>query len=127
LKWCEDNEATVFQTHLLVYKNNLKISSYNSNQDSRERRFLAVGNDAEGKLVHCVVHSPGYTTLYEGSKRTLNFLNEFKEMNVMWMINLDTGAQDVCEAYDSNGKLNQKIISREPLSKAINLLVYYYQ
>ena len=65
LKWCEENGATVFQTHLLVYKNILKISSFNSSPKSQERRFLAVGNDAEGNLVHCIVHSPEYTTLYE--------------------------------------------------------------
>jgi hypothetical protein len=127
LKWCENNGATVFQTHLLVYNNNLKISSFNSSPEPRERRFLAVGNDTEGNLVHCLVNSPGYTTLYEGSKRTLNFLNEFKDMKVKWMINLDTGWQDYCEAYDSNGKLIQKIIGVQPLSKAVNLLVYYYQ
>jgi hypothetical protein len=127
LKWCEENGATVFQTHLLVYKNTLKISSYNSSSKSQERRFLAVGNDAEGNLVHCIVHSPEYTTLYEGSKRALNFLNEFKEMDVMWMINLDTGVQDVFSLYDSDGKINPTIKGKLTVSEAINLLVYYYQ
>lgn len=127
LKWCKENEATVFQTHLLVYKNNLKISSYNSSLEPRERRFLAVGNDAEGNLVHCIVHSPESTTLYEGSKRTLNFLNEFKEMNVMWMINLDTGAQNVFSLYNADGKINSTIKGTLTVSEAINLLVYYYQ
>ena len=127
LKWCKEYEATVFQTHLLVYKNNLKISSFNSSLEPRERRFLAVGNDAEGNLVHCIVHSPEITTLYEGSKRALNFLNEFKEMNVMWMINLDTGFQDVFSLYDSDGKINSSIKGNKPVNEAINLLVYYYQ
>ena len=127
LKWCKDNEATVFQTHLLVYKNNLKISSFNSDTSSRERRFLVVGNDAEGNLVHCIIHSPQYTTLFEGSKRTLNFLNEFKEMNVLWMINLEEGSQDVFYLYDSDGKINSSIKGRTQISDALNLLVYYYQ
>ena len=127
LKWSEENGATVFQTHLLVYKNTLKISSYNSSSKSQERRFLAVGNDAEGNLVHCIVHSPEYTTLYEGSKRALNFLNEFKEMNVTWMINLEEGAQDVFSLYDSDGKINPTIKGKLTVSEAINLLVYYYQ
>jgi hypothetical protein len=127
LKWCEENEATVFQTHLLVYKNTLKISSYNSSSKSQERRFLAVGNDEEGNLVHCIVHSPEYTTLYEGSKQVLNFLNEFKELKVTYMINLDTGAQDVFSLYDSDGKINPIIKGKLTVSEAINLLVYYYQ
>ncbi len=127
LKWCEENGATVFQTHLLVYKNNLKISSFNSDTSSRERRFLVVGKDAEGNLVHCIIHSPQYTNLFEGSKRTLNFLNEFKEMNVLWMINLEEGSQDVFSLYDSDGKINSSIKGRTQISDALNLLVYYYQ
>ncbi len=127
LKWCKDNEATVFQTHLLVYKNKLKISSFNSSPDPRERRFLAVGTDEEGNLVHCIVHSPQYTTLYEGSKQVLNFLNEFKELNVTYMINLDTGAQNVFSLYNSDGKIDPTVKGTIPVNDAINLLVYYYQ
>ena len=40
----EEMEATVFQTHLLVYDNQLEIST-NADQKERERRFLAVGKN----------------------------------------------------------------------------------
>ena len=112
---------------LNIYDNNLKISSYNSSPKSQERRFLAVGYDANNNLVHSIVNSPAYTTLYEGSKRTLDFLNEFKEMNVKWMINLDTGAQDVLSVYDAAGKIDPTTKGELSVSEAINLLVYYYQ
>lgn len=127
LEWCKDNEATVFQTHLLAYKNKIKVSAYNSSSDSRERRFLAVGTDDDGNVIHCIVHSPEYTTLYEGTKRVLNFLNSFKEMNVIFMINLDTGAQDVFELYDKFGNIKPEIKGSKDISTAVNLLVYYYE
>lgn len=127
LKWSKEYEATVFQTHLLAYKNELKISSYNSSPDSRERRFLAVGYDEDRNVVHCVVHSPEHTTLYEGSKRVLKFLNEFKEMEVIWMINLDTGAQNVFSLFNEDGEINNTIRGTLSIDDAINLLVYYYQ
>jgi len=127
IKWCKDREATVFQTHLLVYKDQIKVSSSNSSSSKRERRFLAVGYDDDGRLVHCIVHSPEYTTLYNGTKRVLNFLNEFKEMKVTYMINLDTGCQNIFELYNSNGSLNNTIKGPTSLNNAANLLVYYYE
>ncbi len=127
IKWCEDNEATVFQTHMLAYKNQLKISSYNSSKDSRERRFLVVGTDENGQVVHCIIHSPQYTTLYEGSKRALSFMNDFKDMNVIFMVNLDTGAQDFFDLYNSDGTLNNTITGQKSVNDTRNMLVYYYE
>jgi hypothetical protein len=127
IKWCKEQEATVFQTHLLANKNNLTIDQYTSKSDKRERRFLAVGYDYEGQVVHVIVHSPTYTSLYEGSRRALEFLTDFKEINVEWMINLDTGAQDVFELYNKNGQKDQTILGRLKIEEAVNLLVYYYE
>ncbi|GGG10115.1 hypothetical protein GCM10011344_08480 [Dokdonia pacifica] len=127
LEWCEENEATVFQTHLLAYNDILKISPYNSSPKSRERRFLAVGYDEDKNVVHCIVHSEEHTTLYEGSKKVLSFLNGFKDMEVIWMINLDTGAQNTFKLFDENGTVDERIKGTIPIDKAINLLVYYYQ
>lgn len=125
IKWSKQKEATVFQTHLLVYKDQLKV--FPKNQTKRERRFLAVGYDDDEQLVHCIVHSPQYTTLYEGAKRVLNFLNEFKEMEVTYMINLDTGCQNVFELYNSTGSKNNSVKGTTSVSNAANLLVYYYE
>lgn len=126
IKWCKDKEATVFQTHLLVYKNELKFGR-NASRSSRERRFLAVGYDDDGQVVHCIVHSPENTSLYEGSKRVLKFLNDFKEMDVTYMINLDTGCQDIFELRNSNGSKNNTMRGRKSIRDAANLLTYYYE
>lgn len=127
IDWARDQEATVFQTHLLVYKNQLTISSQNSSSASRERRFLAVGKDESGKVVHLIVHCPVYSSLYDGSKKVLEFLNKYKSVDVTFMINLDTGAQDVFELYNSDCSKNTLIKGATAVKDAVNLLAYYYE
>lgn len=131
VKCAEEVGATVFQTHLLAYKNNLIVyPSENCKLPpcARERRFLAVCKDEEGTLRHVIVHSPTMSTLYDGSSRVLGFLKEYERMKeVVFMINLDTGYQDVFELYDSNGKRRADIKGQKDISIAINLLTYYYE
>lgn len=125
-KWCENNDATVFQTHLLVYNNELKIYK-NAVTDSRERRFLAIGYDENSNIIHCIVNLPQSTTLLDGSIAALRYLKDYKEMEVSWMINLDTGSQNVFDLYDNSGNKNPVIHGITPIDLSINLLVYYYQ
>ena len=126
VKWSESQEATVFQTHLLVYKNQLKVFP-NGSKEPRERRFLAVGKDANGNTVHAIVHKPQYSSLYEGSKSVLEFLNEVEEINVTFMINLDTGMQDVFSLYNKDGSTNGLIAGKLSANSAVNLLTYYFE
>ncbi len=126
-KWSESHEATVFQTHLLVYKNKLTISFMNANPAVNPRRFLAIGKDRNGKGVHAIIQSTAYTTLYDGAKRTLDFLNQMKGMEVVSMINLDTGDQDVFKFFEKDGTVNKTIKGARELDAAVNLLTYYFQ
>ena len=127
IEWAKRKEATVFQTHLLVFKDQIKVKYGTSSNASRERRFLAVGKDESGKILHVIVHNPTNTTLYDGSKKALKFLQEFKEMEVIFMINLDTGAQDVFELYNADCSVNKTINGQLQPSKAVNLLAYYFK
>lgn len=127
IKWSTASEATVFQSHLLVYKNKLDIAFLNPSPAIAPRRFLAIGKDENGKIVHAIIQSSAYATLYDGSKRALDFLNNFKEMEVTYMINLDTGDQDVFMLYDKDGAYNRTIRGEKELKAAINLLAYYFQ
>ena len=43
------------------------------------------------------------------------------------MVNLDTGAQDVFNVYDSEGNEKTELRGQLPIAQAINLLVYYYE
>jgi hypothetical protein len=127
IDWAKSQEATVFQTHLLAYKDELKIGK-NAEPTERERRFLAVGKDkGTGNLCHIILNLPEYTTLYDGAIRAKQFLNDSRDFEITFMVNFDTGGQDVCELYNSNGTINQKIKGASPLTNAVNLLAYYYE
>lgn len=126
-KWAKSQEATVFQTHLLVYGNELKISSYNSDKTPRERRFLIVGKNEDGDIIHTIVHRPDYATLYQSSKKTKEFLNDYAEMEVIFMINIDVGNQDIFELKNWDCSTNKTIKGQKKMSEAANLLVYYFK
>ena len=127
IEWAKENNATVFQTHLLVYKNVLKIGS-NSSQTQRERRFLAVGKDDEGNYKHIIVNCKNQTlTLYQGAKNALDYLNNFENITVTFLVNLDTGAQNVYQLFNKDGSVNPNIKGTEDPRIAKNLLVYYYE
>ena len=120
-------DATVFQTHLLVWKNELKIYP-NSASAPRERRFLAVCKDEEGDILHVIVHYPNNVSLLTGAKNVNTFLSEFKDMEeVVFLVNLDTGCQDIFFVWDDQGNLRETITGKSSISAAANLLVYYYE
>lgn len=127
IAWAQEQEATVFQTHLLVYKNQLAIG-YNGSSKSQERRFLAVGKDkSSGDLCHVILNLPEYTALYNGAVRAKKFLNDTGNMEITFMINLDTGYQDVCFLYNKDASVNTLIHGQKSLEYAVNLLAYYYE
>ena len=127
IAWAAKNQATVFQTHLLAYKNQLTIFA-NSSDKVNARRFLAVGRNDEGELYHVIVQCPAANlTLLAGAQKALRFLNNFQNLDVIFMINLDTGAQDVFKLYSCNGAENPLIKGQLPMTEAANLLAYYYE
>ncbi len=127
-------EATTFQTHLLVYKDQLKVldpdcTAHPTACYKRERRFLAVCK-YNGELVHIIVNTSisDANTLYEGTKAVYNFLKKGREMDeVVFMINLDTGDQDVFDLFDQGGTKRTDIQGKKSCEDAANLLVYYYE
>ena len=111
-EWAKSQRATVFQTHLLAWNDKLQFE-YNVDKtgNPRERRFLAIGYAPNGDVMHCIVHKPEVASLYEASKKVLNFLNERKSMRVLALLNLDTGIQDVVKIYTKSGAINNMITS----------------
>jgi hypothetical protein len=126
IEWAQSEEATVFQTHLLVYKNELTIDS-RAEPTPKKRRFLAVGKDNSGQVCHVIVHSPEITSLLVGTQKVKNFLNDYKDMDITFMINVDTGIQDVFFLFNSDGSLNNSITGSLPVNNAANILTYYYE
>ncbi len=127
VEWAQEQEATVFQTHLLVYDDKLKVSSNNSSTEPRERRFLAVGRNDNGDIVHLIVHRPEHASFYKSTSETKQFLNDYEDIEVIFMINLDTGYQDIFELRNWNCSVNQTIKGPIHPREAANLLVYYFK
>ena len=128
IDWAKDQNATVFQTHLLAFKDELKFRYNHATKDNkRERRFLAIGYDANRKIIHSIIHKEENYSLYEASKRILDFLQNKRGMEVIALLNLDTGVQDVCQVFNYDGSKNNLIKGKADISAAKNLLVYYYE
>jgi len=132
--WCKSESATVFQTHLLAHDgqfilaDNADIKAPNAGK--RLRRFLVVGKDNNGKLKHLIINSRSDVFLREGALKCFEFAKEILGLNVSFMINLDTGAQNVFGVFNKDGSKFTGIKedgSSQPISKAHNLLVYYYE
>ena len=126
----EKQSATVFQQHLLVYRNQLNdFSGANQFKTAiKERRFLAVGKDANGVLKHIIIDYPTQTTLITGAEKVLNFLKDAYDMKeVIYMVNMDPGAQNVFKLYDKNGNIRNDIQGTVDPKDAVNLLVYYFE
>ena len=124
------------QTHLLAYKNKIRVAN-NASTTKSERRFLAVGKNDDNELQYVIINSAKETSLLDGSKKTLEYLQSMYDMNVTYMINLDTGGQNVFRGYLPNGETysttnnkGEKIypfLGTVSYKKSVNLLVFYWQ
>ncbi len=127
--WAKQVTATVFQTHLLAYKNQLKIYS-NGNSTTSVRRFLAVGKDANQNLHHIIISTLNDMSLYDAATTAYGYVTRNKLLNdVIYMINVDPGCQNVYRVYDEYGKIETKdgFSGDYPIDNAANLIVYYYE
>jgi hypothetical protein len=130
LSWCESEKATVFQTHLLIYKNQLKLSYLNSSDKVAERKMILLAYDSSGNLYHLIVYSRWkQMTLYEMASNTLLMLNE-NGFNVVAAANLDTGGVDVLststELADCGGQTIEGLTNARR-REMTNMLVYFYE
>lgn len=129
-KWAQDNSATVFQSHLLYHKNEMKISPMNSNPDKRERRMLAVAKDDEGNVRYYMINLKSYNTLYNATEKIVRYLKNKSEITeIVFLINLDTGYQDAFQVRRSDGSIiSDRDFSGElSLEVAQNLIIFYFE
>ena len=127
--WSGQEGATVFQTHLLYYKNNIAVGT-NGSSTERERRVLAVCKDEDDNIIYYLINLAGNNTLYNATEKVSRFLLEKEFMdNIVFIINLDTGCQNVFQAYNYNGSEldGDGFNGKTPLSNASNLIVFYYE
>lgn len=127
IEWAKREEATVFQTQLLIYKNQIKSDQRTASNEIRDRKFLAVCKDDSGKYVHVMIQIPTHLSIYESVRKTLEFLQESKKMEVIFTIYFDPGGQDVFQVYNPDCSVNQTFRGALKPQNASNLLVYYFE
>ena len=128
MSWAMKNNATVFQTHLLVYKNKLLVSDTNSSPGTMPRRLLVVGHDTLGNIVHIIVNSADQATLYKAAASVYNIIAEQKLLkDIAFMINCDSGIGDVARVFHQNKSLDSDFEGRAGVENAYSLLAYYWE
>jgi len=128
-RWAGQMDATVFQTHLLYYKNQLMVYN-NSSSEQAKRRFLVVGKDEDGIVHHYVVYLYAKNTLKDATEKIVDFIKNRRDIeDIVFVINLDTGCQDVYQVWNGKGGVlaDREYKGITPISNAANLLVYYFE
>ena len=121
-EFTQKDKATVFQTQLLIYNNVLKCKPHN---EYKERRFLILAKDKDDQILHIIFNIPKNVQLYEMAKELLVFFQN-SDRTIIAMLNLDTGANDMMEVYNNDGSIIPALKGKKDISKAINILSYYY-
>lgn len=125
IEWAKEQEITIFQTHLFYHKNqNLIVQS---NGKLAARRFLAVGKDETGELKYYIINAKQRLTLSAAAEKTVRYLRSFENLSsIEYLINLDTGGQDIFSVNDNTGrKTNYPELKGETeINLAVNLIVF---
>lgn len=96
LQWAKKERATVFQTHLLAYKNELKTGHNGSSSTSR-RKVLALARKRGGELFHIIFYMKDRNySIHNAADAVLSFLKR-QRMDVVAIVNLDTGSYDIID------------------------------
>ena len=126
--WANKMSATVFQTHLLAYKNQLLIKPWS--EKTSNRRFIAVGKDNIGVLHHIIISTVAQLTLYDASVTAFNYIkSNYLLSDITYMINVDPGCQDVYKVFNADGSVESGtgFSGAYDIRNAANLVVYYYE
>jgi|GEM_PF-795084 len=127
ISWAKKKEATVFQTHLLIQNNTLKVH-YNSSKSRALRKVLVLSKSRNGEIFHVIYNlQQARYTLQEIAQKILLHQTSLG-MKVIMAANLDTGGSNVIgtggAAKDCNGHYLEGPSKRSNLT---NALVYYHE
>ena len=127
LAWAQNEGVTVFQTHLVAYKNELLFRKDVS--ETARRKLLALTKDIDGNIYHVVFYMKNKSyTLYNASKLVLEYLTG-RGYECIALANLDTGGYDIIstgsDVRDCNGDYITGTANKER-PKMTNMLVYWY-
>jgi len=125
LNWARNQNATVFQTHLMYsksYGNGFSNSKLRYGKRA-ERRFLAICTDRNGTVHHIVVDRPNSEYMNKAASEVVNMLQSKLNYTIYGLFNLDTGGKNIMKAYNDKGRIIAQTVQSE--SEATNMLVYY--
>lgn len=120
IDWAYKEDATVFQTNLMYYKNTPKIGYVSA---TAERRILALVENS-GIVYHVIFNIEESVSLTDIAYELFDLLRN-KGLNVIAMINLDTGMCNAFELYNSDGQ-QLPFKGSSDMSSLSNMIVYYY-
>jgi hypothetical protein len=124
--WAAAERATVFQTQLLAYDNELKLDVTKAHTSAAERRILVIAKNGLGEVLHLVYNIRRSEYLGEIAANILRYANMERGLEVVAMLNLDTGAEDVMEVYNDYGMKIAEPAGNVPITNAINLVAWSY-
>jgi hypothetical protein len=121
ISWIQQENASVFQTHLLGFDNDLAIDPSKASTTLRERRLLATieRNGQLGVAIVDLPQTPRPLSLSEAAATTLFGLRQLG-WTVQGIANLDVGTYNILYRVQPR---KAESLAPVPLSKAHNLLV----
>ncbi len=129
LDWGEDAGVTLFQTQLVYSEKKSESENFGNLTygEQRERRFLALCKKG-GNVHHVVVDLPDEEYLIKATKEAKAIL-EYEDFEVLYIMNLDTGAKNLLYAYNGSYLEDLKpykgTYDYATIENATNLIVYY--
>ena len=124
LQWCKDHRATLFQTQLLAYSDDLLIDPAKAKGQLRERRLLALVRDqATAALYHVILDIPTQSNLAAIAKDMLDlFHSRGKKLEAL--LNLDVGSYNILQVFDERQRVLSQPQGPVGIDKATNLIIY---
>jgi len=129
ISWLRREQASAFQTHLLVHDGAYTIDQAKASKDLRERRVL-VRAEYQGNPIDVVIDlpagGPGGMTLFEAAVTAVQALAAPEPagpgLTVREIANLDVGSFNILEAWDAGG--TSVMHGRVALDRAHNLILW---
>lgn len=126
INWAAQERATVFQTQLLAYDNQLKLDVSKARTSPAQRRLLVIAKNAMGEVLHLIYNITTSEYLGDAASNVLRYANQERGLNVVAMLNLDTGAEDILEVYNDYGFKVTEPAGPVPVANAVNLVAWSY-
>jgi hypothetical protein len=126
INWAAQERATVFQTQLLAYGNELKLDINKARTSAAERRILVIAKNALGEVLHIIYNIKTSAYLGDAASNILKYAKGERGLEVVAMLNLDTGGEDVLEVYNDYGFKMANPTGTVSMSNAINLVAWAY-